>query len=191
MKLPFTRPKNSPQGFSTLELVIVIAILAVVAITAANKLLNISDDAQLANLNDNASALQQGVDFAHAKWLTSGHSQEVRNLAGYADGTLDMNPNGYPIGTNKGQRFRRPFNIPNRHNGCIQIWQTLLTKPPSVASGNNNADFRAYRYRGDEGHNSMCDFVLRKLGDTRNRRRSELKITYNSFTGEVSVNAAN
>lgn len=187
LKLPFIPLSHKQAGFSLIELIVAIIIVGTITVTASVKLLSVSTDAEFAQLEENASAFKQAVQFANTKWHVLGNRDKVRNLPGFSDGTLDINPNGYPIGTGKGRRFNNPFNIPNGHRGCVQLWTSLLEQAPSIAAGNNNSDYRAYRYRGAEGHNSMCDFVLRKLGDTKGRQRADFKFTYNSYTGTVTT----
>ena len=116
------------------------------------------------------------------------------NLSGYLEGNLDLNGFGYPVGINKGNnagQMTNPFQIGRGGSrACLDLWNTLLVDPPSVARNNNNQDYRAYLFSSglnpiSPGENDSCTYVLRKLGDTGNRNNSLVKFTYNASTGIV------
>ena len=60
-------------GFTTIELVTVIIILAVIGVTATSQFLNISEDTEVAKTKAYAAAFKQSVDFANAKWAIGNH----------------------------------------------------------------------------------------------------------------------
>ena len=63
------------------------------------------------------------------------------------------------------------------------MWNTLLVDPPTVASGNNNQDYRAYRH--DAGR--VCSYAYRAAGDTAGRNNARIVVRYDSRIGEVIV----
>ena len=109
---------------------------------------------------------------------TAGHTTRVQNLASFGDGTIDTNNIGYSIGTGKGKGNQ---NVGPDNNGYVSVWQDVLENPPSVAIGNNNEDYRAYRHTSSQ----VCSYVYRLNSETNNRNNSTLVIKYDSRDGSV------
>ena len=182
------------QGFTIIELIIVIVILAVISITASIKFLSLNEDAEAVKTKALAANFKQAVDFAKTKWAIGGNRNYVVNLANYLDGSIDVNAFGYPVGVNKGNNntgtMGNPFQIGRGNRGCADIWSTLLEDAPSIAHNNNNQEYRSYRFSSGlnpitPSASDSCTYVLRKLGDTSGRINALIKITYNASTGSV------
>lgn len=89
--------KTKQNGFSLIELVIVIVILGLLAATAIPRFLNVTDDAQDASVDGVAGGLSTAVSFVRSQWEVDGR----RNNNVLLDGTsvnLDTRF-GYPTGT--------------------------------------------------------------------------------------------
>lgn len=87
--------QNKNNGFTLIELIIVIVLLGILAVTAAPKLLNIQKDAQAGALQGLKSALVASSDIVYAKSLLEG-------AEGSADTTLTSGIRvryGYPYAT--------------------------------------------------------------------------------------------
>lgn len=170
------------KGFTLIELVVVIVLLGVLAAFALPKFSDLSNDAYLAQARGIAGSVQAGIKIVQSVHFSQGLTgQRVQNLSGYDDGTVDVNEQGFPIGTNKGNANS---NIGRGNNGCVAVWSAVLsTDAPSVANGNNNQDYRSFRH----GNNRSCSYALRSNGDTAGRTQSQIVIRYNSSTGLVDV----
>ncbi|WP_299571287.1 prepilin-type N-terminal cleavage/methylation domain-containing protein [uncultured Shewanella sp.] len=176
-------------GFTLIELVVVIIVLAILAVVAVSKFIDLKRDAEISRVQAIAASFQQSVTFSHTRWQVIGANGAMNDLPDFADDDLDMNAFGYPLGTGKGNPMSNPVNIGQGQAGCVDLWNSLIEDPPSVAIRNtaDNVDFESYRHSADGGSGAtQCTYVLRTLGDTRGRNRAEIKIVYDSVAGTVN-----
>lgn len=170
----------SNRGFTLIELIIVIIILATLAAFAIPRFADLQDESELNTIKYIASSFRVGVEGVKQVFTIQNHPTRVQNLPNYGDGTIDTNNAGLPIGTTKGTGNE---NIGVGNAGCVGLWNGLLENPPSVSHNTNNFDFRSYRHTG----NKICSYVYRLNGDTGNQNTGELIIRYDSRDGKVDV----
>nr|MBL0709800.1 type II secretion system protein [Colwellia sp.] len=86
---------HKQKGFTLIELVVVIVILGILAVTAAPKFINLQDDARTATLQAIKASMQSASTLVHSKSLIKGNEST-------ATGTVKVNGavvnivNGYP-----------------------------------------------------------------------------------------------
>lgn len=61
-------PKHLSYGFTLLELVLVIVVLAILAVTALPRFINIQDDGLKSSVSATAGGFASAVQLAHAGW---------------------------------------------------------------------------------------------------------------------------
>ncbi len=64
--------KKAQQGFTLIELVVVIVILGILAVTAAPKFIDLTGDARASVIEATEGSINSAADLAHAKALVSG-----------------------------------------------------------------------------------------------------------------------
>ena len=171
--------KKRTSGFTLIELIAVIVALGILAVSAAPKFIDLTEDANRAVIQTYAANLQKAVKDANLRWQISGSPGRIQNLPGFSDNTLDMSTFGWPIGLDKGSAND---NIGRGNAGCNALWNYLLVDTPA-SSTNTSQPFQSYRHSG----NKSCSFVYRESGDTAERASAKLGILYNSTTGAVTA----
>ncbi|MDO3723187.1 type II secretion system protein [Marinobacter sp. chi1] len=88
-------PTKKEQGFTLIELVMVIVILGILAAFALPRFANFSNEARVATINGAAGAVRSAASIAHARWVADG---DTTSTSVSLDGTpVAMNAsNGYP-----------------------------------------------------------------------------------------------
>lgn len=164
------------NGFTLIELVVVIVIFGVLAVTAAPRFLNITTDSHVAVVQGTGASLKVGVNFAYAKIMATNGGGPATNIPIYDDsatGQLDFNEWGYPA-----QQWRLAEALPRLDNvaDCISVWTALFVDPPTVSESSdaNDSDYRAEYIALDQ-----CRYYYNII--------PELSIYYNSVNGDVTV----
>ena len=74
--------KANQQGFTLIELVVVIVILGILAVTAAPKFIDLTSDAKTSVVQAVRASLSSARDLAHAKALVRGNLSDDMSIAG-------------------------------------------------------------------------------------------------------------
>ncbi|MBB1312467.1 type II secretion system protein [Aliivibrio sp. SR45-2] len=133
--------KNN-QGFTLIELIVVIVILGILAVTAAPKFLNLQTDAHKSLMQGVYGSFNTALDLYHTQWLVEGEPDLV---TGYANGKLYANAAGYPVSD------KDDGNVYGE--GCKVIFESLIdtdiTLIAEADKSNANVGDIIYHYTGD------------------------------------------
>ena len=126
------------SGFTLIELVCVMAILAVLGGVAAPKMFDIVNLARGTSIDVTEEAFEKAVRIAQLACFTS-LWRNRDNLPGYGNGNVNFNNACFPTDTNNqnvigGQPAR-----------CLRLWNAILQPAPSIQTGGaGNATYRAF-----------------------------------------------
>ncbi|KHA61256.1 hypothetical protein NL53_06355 [Vibrio variabilis] len=110
------------KGFTLIELVIVIAILAIVSVFALPRFLNVQQDAHDNRAQAAFAAFINASQMYHSVWLVENEPSSAA-VTGYGDGNIFPSTSGYPRNVNS-------FN-PSKPD-CPELWENLLQTDLSV-----------------------------------------------------------
>ncbi|GAA0811870.1 type II secretion system GspH family protein [Colwellia sp. D2M02] len=189
---------SKQKGFTLIELVIVVVILGLLAVTAIPKFIDLTEQAQQANIEGMAGGFATGVSLVRSQWEAEGRPQTGTNNTVSYDGTQliltlenttttpQIRP-GYVVGLTDGGGLGGGFGVEN----CIEIWENILQQPPTITSSLttlNSATGDGINYfasKSGSSSTSLCHYYLK---DTLNRDANGLYVdpanlvVGNSFT---------
>lgn len=196
--------RHHATGFSLIELVVVIVVIGILGVVALPRFVNVSEQSHTAKIQRLKTQYQDAIHFAHTRWALNGRAlTEMNDLPGYGldengQPQLDINDEGYPIGTNKNNPMGAPYNIGKGHNGCLAIWEAIMISDARLTtnqSQHDNVDFVTRRQRltftTKEGNTvsalAVCYYIYTQAGYHQDPSQAKHVIWYNSRTGAVTT----
>ncbi|PAR38893.1 MSHA biogenesis protein MshB [Vibrio metoecus] len=178
--------KKMQQGFSLVELVIVIVVVGLLAVAALPRFLDVTDEAKKASIEGVAGGFATGVLSARAQWEAQARPTANQYPSVNYDGvdfwltTSDTSGyrDGYPLGLNT-DNTTYPSSISDQ--ACIDLMENLLQNPPQVGTVTQAASSSDYKYsaKADAGA-ATCTYV-------QNEKGSQHEFVYEVKTGRVTV----
>jgi prepilin-type N-terminal cleavage/methylation domain-containing protein len=162
--------KKSSNGFTMIELVVVIAILGILAAVALPRFIDVSNQAHESAVKGAGGALASAVLLVRAQWevnRNSGTATPNLNVAGFGSNNVDVNTSGWPVGIADDATI-------SDADDCLAIWNNVLQgSAPTVATG-TGSDYLVTRT------DQVCTYTyqLHNANDT---------ITYNAANGTVAT----
>jgi MSHA pilin protein MshB len=204
-------------GFSLIELVIVIVVLGILAVTALPRFLDVTEEAKNASVEGVAGGFATGVLLVRAQWEAKGRSKEggINTILydGYrfylttpsdADMEAGLISPGYPMDTSaSGTVDVTPSGL--TADRCLAIWNGLLQNPPKATNDFNSVvtsknDLKYYVSVDGSGNDSVCRYylvnALNKTAnggyeDPNNRTDKFKSFSYRPASGQVETHINN
>jgi MSHA pilin protein MshB len=201
MKQKSMPTKFGQQGFTFIELIIVIILLGLLAAAALPRYLDVTDDAEIASLEGVAGGFSTAVAIAHAQWYAEGGKRGTQtsprqkseiNLDGKI---IYLNENGWPANT----RAEDDSSEDNQTaQECLDIWVALLqSAPPATIDRQSRANARYFinslaQAGGDDNlgtRGDLCRYELILNNDA--AANATHYFDYDLTNGQVSVTKPN
>ncbi len=115
--------KSRQQGFTIIELIVVILLLGILTATALPRFLDVTDNAHTAVVDAVEGGLATGAALFRAAWIAGGEDTTAAT-GEFGAGTLFGNSDGYPIGLNSSLAA----------GDCKEIYDNLLQGGAPVVS---------------------------------------------------------
>jgi MSHA pilin protein MshB len=181
------------QGFTIIELVVVILLLGILTATALPRFMDVTDDAHDSVVSAVVGGLATGTSLYKAQWYAKNQPATVTEFGG-----MLANKNGYPLGIVTGAITNTLLSSVGSSQHCKEIFENLLQPSgrPTIAAKlegtdtigalavNSGTDFIAYLESTNSTTKKVCNYVY--TGQYTNNTLYDLPvISYDALTGTV------
>ena len=134
------------KGFTLIELVVVIAVLAILSAVALPRFAELSDSAHSSSVEAAGGGYVSAVTLVRSQWLANGVHNAVTNLPGYGepDNVIDVSIDGWPTGVSGNTN---PSGMTATE--CNDIWGALMTTSSLTTSTSTGEDYLTTLVSGD------------------------------------------
>ncbi|MGD8743239.1 MAG: prepilin-type N-terminal cleavage/methylation domain-containing protein [Granulosicoccaceae bacterium] len=172
---------KTQQGFTLIELVIVIVILGILAATALPRFANVTEQAHTAAVQGAGGGLGTAVQLVRAQWVANGEAAGEDTVADFGAGNVSVSDggaaaaNGWPTGITGEDA------ITNDAAGdilCKAVWDNVMQNPPVADTA--AADIADADYEADASAANTCTYTYQNGTGVRT-------IVYSAATGAVTI----
>ncbi len=181
--------KGKQQGFTFVELVIVVVVLGLLAAVALPRFINLADEAEISATKGVAGGFASSVGMVRGQWEVDGRPNTII-LDGYQ---VDVNNFGYPGVTESNSNNMTATN-------CAAVFTGILQSHPSISASNldssyfTNVSYNSGSYFDRNGASvsgfNQCVYFASGSISTANADAATTGargFTYNHVTGQVEI----
>ncbi len=160
-----TKMSNKQQGFTIIELIIVVVILGLLAAAAIPRFTDVSSDAEDAALEGVAGGFASAVGIVRGEWELSGRPKGTSGTGAGAEVSMDQiqlyvdGSTGYPVSGDNANAHDENLAATD----CVSVMQSILQGAPTVTTNFNNLNetrYFTYVTQDSAAGNDMCVYYL-------------------------------